>query len=63
MILVYFETIWSVLRPLEICHGHLVHFVVIWYILPRFGILDQEKSGDHFNKQLSLKPTSRCFKQ
>jgi hypothetical protein len=25
----------------------LVYFVVIWYIFPRFGILDQEKSGNH----------------
>jgi hypothetical protein len=32
-------TIWSILRP-------LVYFVVIWYIFPRFGILDQEKSGN-----------------
>jgi hypothetical protein len=22
------------------------NFVVIWYIFPRFGILDQEKSGN-----------------
>jgi hypothetical protein len=39
-------TIWSILRPLEIFYGHLVYFVVIWYIFPRFGILDQEKSGN-----------------
>jgi hypothetical protein len=25
---------------------HLVHFVAIWYIFPRFGILYQEKSGN-----------------
>jgi hypothetical protein len=43
-ILVYFMTIWSILRPLEIFYSHLVDFVVIWYIFPRFGILDQEKS-------------------
>jgi hypothetical protein len=34
------------LRPLEIFYGHLVYFVVIWYIFPHFGILDQEKSGN-----------------
>jgi hypothetical protein len=45
-ILVYFMTIWSIVRPLEIFYGHLVAFAVIWYILPRFGILDQEKSGN-----------------
>jgi hypothetical protein len=39
-------TIWSILRPLEIFYGHLVHFVVIWYISPRFGNLYQEKSGN-----------------
>jgi hypothetical protein len=39
-------TIWSILRPLEIFYGPLVYFVVIWYIFPRFGILDPEKSGN-----------------
>jgi hypothetical protein len=41
-ILVYFTPIWSILRPLEIYDGHLVYFVVIWHIYPRFGILYQE---------------------
>jgi hypothetical protein len=27
-------------------YGHLVYFVVILHIIPRFGILDQEKSGN-----------------
>jgi hypothetical protein len=44
--LVYFTAIWSILRPLEIFYGHLVYFVLIWYIFTRFGILDQEKSGN-----------------
>jgi hypothetical protein len=39
-------TIWPILRPLELFYGHLVYFVLIWYIFPRFGILDQEKSGN-----------------
>jgi hypothetical protein len=39
-------TFWSILLPLEIFYGHLVYFVVIWYIFPRFGILYQEKSGN-----------------
>jgi hypothetical protein len=34
------------LRPLEICYGHLVYFVVICYIFHRFGIMKQEKSGN-----------------
>jgi hypothetical protein len=29
-----------------IFYGHLVHFVAIWYILPRFGMLYREKSGN-----------------
>jgi hypothetical protein len=45
-ILVYFMSIWTFLGPLEISYGHLVYFVVIMYIFPRFGILDQEKSGN-----------------
>jgi hypothetical protein len=39
-------TISFILRPLEIFYGHLVYFVVIVYNFPRFGILDQEKSGN-----------------
>jgi hypothetical protein len=31
---------------LEIFYCHLVYFVVIWYMFPSFGILDQEKSGN-----------------
>jgi hypothetical protein len=38
-ILVYFMIFWSILRPLEIFYGHLIYFVVIWYISLRFGIL------------------------
>jgi hypothetical protein len=29
-----------------VVYGHLVYFVVIWYIFPRFGMLCQEKSGN-----------------
>jgi hypothetical protein len=32
-------TIWSILRQLEIFYGHLVYFVVIWYIFTRISIL------------------------
>jgi hypothetical protein len=45
-ILIYFMTIWSILQPLEMFCVHLVHFVIIWYISFRFGILYQEKSGN-----------------
>jgi hypothetical protein len=45
-ILLYFMTIWPILRQLEILYGHLTYFVAIWYVFPRFGILDQGKSGN-----------------
>jgi hypothetical protein len=32
----------------------LVYFVVIWYIFPPFGILDQEKSGNPGHAALML---------
>jgi hypothetical protein len=32
--------------PFRVFHGHLVHFGVIWYIFPRFGMLYREKSGN-----------------
>jgi hypothetical protein len=57
-ILVYFMTIWSILRMLDIFYGHLVYFVVIWYIFPRFGILDQEKSGNPGEASLRCSYTS-----
>jgi hypothetical protein len=44
--LVYFMDTWSIWWSFVIFYGHLVQFVVIWYIFPRFGILYQEKSGD-----------------
>jgi hypothetical protein len=31
--------IWFILRPFDIFYGHLVYFVVIWYIFPRVGKL------------------------
>jgi hypothetical protein len=34
------------MKNLGIFYDHLVHFVVIWYNFPRFGILDKEKSGN-----------------
>jgi hypothetical protein len=30
-------TIWSILLLLKIFYGHLVYFLVIWYIFPRLG--------------------------
>jgi hypothetical protein len=38
--------IWNILQPFGISYGHLVHFVVIWYIFSRFGMLYQENSGN-----------------
>jgi hypothetical protein len=31
--------------PFDIRYGHLVYFVIIWYMFPRFGILYKEESG------------------
>jgi hypothetical protein len=47
-----------ILWPLEIFYGHLVNFVVIWYIFPRFGILDQVKSGNPGLKKATLESGS-----
>jgi hypothetical protein len=44
--MVYFMNTWSILQSFVTFQGYLVKFVVIWYIFPRFGILDQEKSGN-----------------
>jgi hypothetical protein len=41
-----FYDFWSILWLSEIFYSHLVYFVAIWYIFPRFGILDQENSGN-----------------
>jgi hypothetical protein len=40
-----FMNIRSILWPFDILYGHLVYFVVNWYISTRVGILYQEKSG------------------
>jgi hypothetical protein len=42
----YLRAILSILRTNDIFYGHLVHFVVIWYIFTRFGMLYREKSGN-----------------
>jgi hypothetical protein len=34
-----FKAILSILRRNGIFYGHLVHFVVIWYIFSNFGML------------------------
>jgi hypothetical protein len=38
--------IWYILWSFGTFCGHLVHFVVTWYIFSHFGILYQEKSGN-----------------
>jgi hypothetical protein len=44
--LVYLMAIWYILLSIGKFNGRLLHFVVIWYIFSRFGILYQEKSGN-----------------
>jgi hypothetical protein len=37
---------WSILGSFVVFYGHLEYVALIWYILPRFGILYEEKSGN-----------------
>jgi hypothetical protein len=37
---------WYIPWPFGQFYGHLVNFMVIWYTLPSFGVLYQEKSGN-----------------
>jgi hypothetical protein len=41
--MVFFMAILSILRPNDIFYGHLVHFVVIWYIFHLWYICSTEK--------------------
>jgi hypothetical protein len=45
-VLVYFMTIWNILRAFGIFHDHSVHLMFIWYIFSSFGIMYPEKSGN-----------------
>jgi hypothetical protein len=52
----YFIAIWYISRP-------LVYFMAIWYIFLRFGMLQQEKSGNPVSNHLPsfrLPPWSNC---
>jgi hypothetical protein len=44
--LLYFMAIWSILPQFGIFCGHLVYFMVSWYIFLSVGMLYQEKSGN-----------------
>jgi hypothetical protein len=39
-------SIWNILWRLGLFNDHSVHFVFMWYIFYRFGIMHQEKSGN-----------------
>jgi hypothetical protein len=54
-----FLDICAILRQFDICYGHMVYFVAIWYIFPRFGILYQDKSGNPEEKKI-FSPGIRC---
>jgi hypothetical protein len=42
-----------------IFNGHLVYFMAIWYIFPRFGLWYQEKSGNPaYDRELLMKTRS-----
>jgi hypothetical protein len=55
--LVYFITIWNILRPSGI---HILwpygKLPVLWFIFPHFGILYQEKSGNPAPEPFLLRP-------
>jgi hypothetical protein len=57
--LVYFMDTWSILQSFVIFYGHLVKYLEIWYIFPRFGILFQEKYGNPDCKQ--TRSENFCF--
>jgi hypothetical protein len=45
--LVYFVSIWNILCPFGIpISWSFGNFMAIWYAFQRFGLLDQEKSGN-----------------
>jgi hypothetical protein len=44
--MVYLMDILFILGPDGIFNGHLVNFVVLWYIFHHFGMLCREKSGN-----------------
>jgi hypothetical protein len=45
---IIFWAILSILRPNGIFYGHLVHFVVIWYIFSRSGKFYRENLATLF---------------
>jgi hypothetical protein len=44
--LVYFMTVWYIIRPFGILYGKLASFGVIWYIFLFLVCLNQENSGN-----------------
>jgi hypothetical protein len=40
----YFMIICNILLPFGKLYGHWVYYVVIWYISPRFGMLQKKKN-------------------
>jgi hypothetical protein len=44
--LIYFMAFGNILRSFVKFHGHLEHFVLIWYIFSGFSKTYQEKSGN-----------------
>jgi hypothetical protein len=72
----WYMAIWPLLLPFGIFCGHLVYFIVIWYICSkcsRFGMLYREKFGNpgwpiietlklkHYNQVFLVFHSSFCF--
>jgi hypothetical protein len=54
-----FSSIWNIFQPFCTFCGHLVYFVVIWYIFPHLGMLNQKESGNSgqmYSQQQNLAP-------
>jgi hypothetical protein len=56
MMLESFVAILFILRPNGIFYGHLVHFVVIWYIFPHFGIFTEKNLASLLKRIISNEP-------
>jgi hypothetical protein len=52
---------WYILWTIGKFYSHLVNFVAIWYIVSRFGMLHQEKSGNPGALTLVFAVTKETF--
>jgi hypothetical protein len=46
---------WYILWPFGLFNGYWKHFMAIWYIFPRFGILDQKSGNPACHSHLNIR--------